>query len=151
MTTQIEPRREELGQELREGLARVADVLLPGTGQLPSGRKVNVHLELLDRVLEADPRPLEILRVLGARAGAVDRCTLRDLETWAGGDIEDVVFAFNAAYYMAPAVLSALRYPGQTRRPVAQATPEELCSDELLEPVRQRGAIFVPTPGAPAS
>jgi hypothetical protein len=148
MRTQIE-RRESLDQQTREGLARVLDVLLPGTSRMPRGRDVGAHLEWLDRVLEADPRRFEALRELGARAAESVECTLQDIEEWAGDELEDVVFAFNAAYYMSPPVLKALGYPGQTRRPVAQATPAELCSDELIAPVRQRGTLYVPTPIAP--
>lgn len=145
MTMQIESRA-FLDGDVREGLGRVLDVLLPGTGRLPSGREVGAHLELLDRVLAADPRPFHAFRTLGLEASAAEQCTLQDIESWAGEHLESIVFGLNAAYYMAPSVLEALRYPGQARRPVAQATPEELCSDELIAPVRERGPVYVPTP-----
>lgn len=145
MTMQTES-DELFDESIREGLGRVLDVLLPGTDRLPSGREAGAHLAWLDRVLAADPRPLQAMRELGAQATTSDECTLGDIEDWAGGELEPVVFALNAAYYISPLVTDALGYPGQTRRPVSQATPEELCSEELIAPVRARGAIYVPTP-----
>ena len=144
-----EERPELLDQGVREGLARVLDVLLPGTDQLPSGREVAVHMEWIDRVLAASPRPFDALHDLGERAAKAEKCTLQEVRGWAGEHFEDVLFALNAAYYMSPLVMRALGYPGQTRRPVSEATPDELCSEDLLAPVRQRGPVYVPTPDAP--
>ncbi|MFF9040588.1 hypothetical protein ACF090_34570 [Streptomyces sp. NPDC014892] len=135
-----------LDEHARSGLAKVADVLLPGTGKLPSARSVGVHEVWLDRVLAADPRLIDPLKAVGAAAAAGDSCTLEEIEAWAGPDIEVVVFALTSAYYISPAVLEALGYPGQVRRPISQATPEEAYSEELLAPVRERGPIYVPTP-----
>jgi len=135
-----------LDDRLREGLARVLDWLLPGTQALPSGRAVQAHEHLLDLVLRADPTLLECVTDVADRAASVDACTLDDLAQWAGEDTERVVFALQAAYYMSSDVRTALGYPGQGRRPVAQATPEETASDDLVAPVLARGAIYVPTP-----
>lgn len=130
----------------RRGIERVVDVLLPGTEQVPSGCEVGVHSEWLDRVLGADPRLIEVVRTVAGKAASSRHCTLSDIEAWADGRVEDVVFALNSAYYMSPRVQAALGYPGQARRPVTEATPEELCSDELIAPVLQRGPIYVATP-----
>ncbi|GAB7007851.1 hypothetical protein JCM18899A_53280 [Nocardioides sp. AN3] len=136
----------QLLEGAREGIAHVADVLLPGTQNLPSGRDVGVHLEWLDRVLSADPRLFDVVVTVGLRAAVGDTCTLADVEESAGDRLEDLVFALNSAYYMSPQVHAALGYPGQRRRPISQATAEELCSEELLAPVRDRGPTYVPTP-----
>ncbi|MEU9456087.1 hypothetical protein [Streptomyces sp. NPDC048277] len=148
MDIQIQqPQRKTLiDDRTRTGLASILDVLLPGTGKLPSGRAVGAHLELLDKVLEADPRLEASVTRVGESAAAAPTCTFADLERWAGEDLEHVVFALHSAYYMAGEVRSALGYPGQTRRPIALATPEEVCSDELVAPVLARGAVYVPTP-----
>lgn len=145
MSIQIESRR-FLDDVVREGVARVVDLLLPGTFALPSGREVGAHAELLDRVLAANPLLFPTIRAVGVCAAAKDACTFEDVQGWAGDRLEDVIFALNAAYYMSPRVHAALGYPGQTRRPISQATPEELHSEELLAPVRQRGSIYIPTP-----
>ena len=135
-----------LDERTREGLAKVLDLLLPGGERLPSARSVDVQGALLDRVLRADPRLFDAVRSVGDAAAGSDTCTLADLESWAGNRVESVVFALTSAYYICPQVLEALRYPGQARRPVSQATPEESYSEELLAPVRGRGTIYVPTP-----
>ena len=135
-----------LDERTRDGLAKVLDVLFPGSKKLPSARSVDVQGSLIDRVLSADPRLFDAVRSAGDAAANSDTCTLADLEAWAGNEVESVVFALTSAYYISPQVLEALKYPGQARRPVSQATPEETYSEELLAPVRERGAIYVPTP-----
>jgi hypothetical protein len=144
--TQSTDKTEYLDESTRGGLERVLDVILPGTETLPSGRDASVHQEWLDRVLAAEPRLFDALRRVGDAAAAGSSCTLSDIQSWAGDDLESVIFAVQAAYYMSPVAKKAHRYPGQVRRPIAQATPEESWSEELMAPVINRGPIYVPTP-----
>lgn len=141
---------EQLNAEItdaeRAGIGVVIDVILPGTEVLPRATEVNAHGELLDRVLAADPTLAPIVRAAGSHAAAAPGCTYGDLEAWMGEDLERLVFALHAAYYMSSEVRTRLGYPGQGRYPVALATPDQLCSDELIAPVVERGDIFVPTP-----
>jgi hypothetical protein len=130
----------------REGLGTILDTLLPGTEKLPSGRAAQAHTDLLDKVLEADPRLESAVIKAGQLAAGMQSCALADLERWLGEDLEQVVFALHSAYYMSSEVRAALGYPGQARRPIALATPDEVCSDDLIAPVLARGAIYVPTP-----
>jgi hypothetical protein len=130
----------------REALATILDTLLPGTETLPSGRAVGAHLDLLDRVLEADPRLQAAVTKAAELAVGSQTCTIADLERWSGDHLEQVIFSLNSAYYMSSEVRAALGYPGQGRRPVALATPDEMCSDELVAPVLARGDIYVPAP-----
>lgn len=130
----------------REGIALVADTLLPGTALLPSGRSVACHGRLIDRVLAVDPSLRPVVERTGRRAADAGSCTLDELVAWSEGEVEELVRALNLAYYMAPDVLKALRYPGQLRRPIADAGPEERYDEELLAPVRAMGSIYVPTP-----
>ncbi|MFF0227177.1 hypothetical protein [Streptomyces sp. NPDC004629] len=146
MDIQRTQRKNMIDDRTRGGLASILDVLLPGTEQLPSGRAVGAHLELLDKALEADPRLEPAVTRAGERAAASQTCTFADIERWTGKDLEQVVFALHSAYYMSSEVRSALGYPGQARRPITLATPEELCSDELVAPVLARGAVYVPAP-----
>lgn len=139
-------RKITIDDSTRAGLASIIDVLLPGTGTLPSGRTVGAHLDLLDQVLQADPRLEPLVTRVGELAASSKTCTFADIEGWAGGDLEQVVFALHSAYYMSRDVRSALDYPGQARRPIALATPEEVCSDDMVAPVLARGAVYVPTP-----
>lgn len=141
-----EQRNVLIDDSTRRGIARVIDVLLPGTGTLPAATAVDTQGELLDRVLDADPTLEPLVRAAGTQAAAAESCTLADLEIWMGDDLERLVFALHAAYYMSGEVRSRLGYPGQGRYPVSLATPDQLCSDELIEPVISRGPVFVPTP-----
>lgn len=68
------------------------------------------------------------------------------MPSWSEASFERVNFVLTAAYYMASQVRELLGYPGQARRPIAEATPAERHSDELLAPVVARGPIYVPTP-----
>ncbi|WPB89261.1 hypothetical protein [Streptomyces malaysiensis] len=150
MTMQIQlqqiQRTISIDDRTRGGLATILDVLLPGSEKLPPGRVVGAHLELLDKVLEADPRLEPVVTRTGELAAGSDTCTFADIGRWAGEDLEQLVFALHSAYYMSGEVRSALGYPGQARRPIALATPEEVCSDELVAPVLARGAVYVRTP-----
>ena len=142
---QIQP-NVTLSETTRSGLAQVLDVLLPGTDTLPSGSAVAAQGELLDRVLRADPRLEPVIRRVGDLAAGAQSCTFADIQAWAAAETEQLVFALHSAYYMSTDVRRALGYPGQQRRPIALATPEEQCSDELIAPVVDRGAVYVPTP-----
>ena len=134
-----------ISSEERAGLAEILDVLLPGTGVLPNATSINAQDDLLDRVLDADPTLVPLLAGAGrwARGRKVDFFSLREEM---GEDLERLVFALHAAYYMSSEVRERLGYPGQHRAPVSTATPDQLFSDELIEPVISRGPIYVPTP-----
>jgi len=135
-----------LDETSRSGIAIVMDVLLPGTETLPAATAVGAQDGLLDLVLEADPSLLPLVRETGTRSAAAGCCTFTDLESWMGEDLERLAFALHAAYYMSSEVRSRLAYPGQGRYPVSLATPDQLCSDALIEPVIDRGDIYIPTP-----
>jgi hypothetical protein len=132
--------------DVREGLALLADVILPGTERLPAGREVGAHQDLLDQVLTADPALVAPLTEAGRRAQDGRGVTLDELQTWDAEVLEPAVFALTAAYYMSRTVQRALGYPGPGPRPIAQATPDESYSEELLAPVRRRGSIYVEAP-----
>ncbi len=133
----------------RPGLALLVDVLLPGTDTLPSGREVGAHERLLDQVLAADPALAAPVIAAGRRAGDAISVTLDDVQIWDAETREPVVFALTAAYYMSSAVYKALKIPLPGPRPIRQATEDEKYSEELLAPVRSRGAIYVGAPTRP--
>lgn len=135
----------ELDDQVRAGVARVMALLLPGTETLPSATAVAAHDELLDRVLRADPTLTPLVHRAG-ELGVMGITRFEELTAQLGADTERLVFALQAAYYMSAEVRERLGYPGQARVPVSLATPDQLCSDELIEPVEARGPIYVPTP-----
>ncbi|MBP1326705.1 hypothetical protein JOF28_001937 [Leucobacter exalbidus] len=134
-----------LDEATRAEVTRIMDVLLPGTDTLPSASAVDAQGELLDMVLRADPTLEPLVRLAGERAAGVE-LSFDVIESWFGEDAERLVFALHAAYYMSTQVREKLSYPGQVRAPVSLATPDQLCSEELIAPVEARGPIFVPTP-----
>jgi hypothetical protein len=136
---------------VREGLALLADVLLPGTDTLPSGRQVGAHDHLLDQVLAADCALAAPVIAAGRRAGDAISLTLHDVQIWDAETREPAVFALTAAYYMSSAVYKALKIPLPGPRPIKQATEDEKYSEELLAPVRSRGAIYVGAPTRPVT
>jgi hypothetical protein len=126
------------------GVERLVDLLLPGTATLPAARDVVDYVDLLERVFRADPKLVApVLDAARRSAEAPDELTLEVLESWGSAEAETVVHALHSAYYMSAAVMSALHYPGQRRRPISTATPEERVSEELLAPVRDRGPVYV--------
>ncbi|MGO1543229.1 MAG: hypothetical protein ACTHXA_02695 [Gulosibacter sp.] len=135
-----------LDLETRSAVARIMDVLLPGTESLPSATDVNAQDEMLDRTLKADPTLAPIVRKAGEMAKDASEITFDDIQTWMGEDLERLNFALHAAYYMVKEVRNRLGYPGQGRHPVSEATPDQLVTPELLAPVIERGPIYVPTP-----
>jgi hypothetical protein len=132
--------------DVREGLALLVDVILPGTDRLPTGREVGAHQDLLDRVLAADPALVAPLIDAGRRAQSGKWLSLQDLQAWNADVRELALFALSAAYYMSRSVQGALNYPGPGPQPIAQATSDERYSEELLAPVRRRGSIYVQAP-----
>jgi hypothetical protein len=132
--------------DVREGLAALADVILPGTDRLPAGREVGAHQDLLDEVLTADPALIGAVVEAGQRALAGSGLSVDDIEAWEAEVREPTIFALTAAYYMSRHVQRALHYPGPGPNPIALATPDEVCSDGLLEPVRRRGSVYVQAP-----
>lgn len=132
-----------LSPQQREGLAHIFDVVVPGTDVSPSGRSVAAHEDLMDLVLSADPTLAGIVSTTAEHAATQGGCTLGDLKAWAGEDAERLLFAVHAAYYMSSTVRAALHYPGQKQVPISLATPDQLCSDELVAPVVERGPVYV--------
>jgi hypothetical protein len=139
---QIE-KKTPIDDQTRSGLGRIADVILPGTAVQPSGTAAGAHLDLLDLVLEADPRLIDAVLDFGQRATMAEALTVEGLKAWSEENCEKVIFSLTSAYYMSSSVRRALEYPGQSPRPISGATPEEVCSDELIEPVVSRGSIYV--------
>lgn len=132
--------------DVREGLAVLVDLILPGTDRLPPGREVGAHRELLDQVLTADPGLTGPIFEAGQRVLETGCASLRELQEWETGVRETVVFALTSAYYMSRQVQRALHYPGPGPHPIAFAKPDQVCTDDLLAPVRKRGSVYVEAP-----
>jgi hypothetical protein len=131
----------------RATLAALADLLIPAGENMPSASQADVAGAWLDAALAAVPEvgPHLAAVVDSARAedlsAAIARLQARDP---LGFDVLCTVVA--GAYFLNPAVRTAIGYPGQERVPIVPETPPDYEQDGLLASVIARGPIYRPTP-----
>lgn len=123
-----------MGAEQRDRLARLADVVIPGGGSMPSARDVGVHETGLDRVLEARPDLAESLDAVLAQPVDDPHDRLAALEADPAGRAA-LLTVLAGGYYLAPAVHTALGYPGLVALPVVGAEFPAYVAEGLLEQV----------------
>jgi hypothetical protein len=134
----------------RKRLAVLADLLMPGSGALPSPSEVGAHEDGIDRVLAARP---DLAPVICSAADAVGEAAeqLAVLRADDPASFDALSYALAGAYLTSPRVRRALGYPGVAPRR-APAPPDEAeyyLDGGLLDPVTNRGPIFRPTPVQP--
>jgi hypothetical protein len=128
--------------DCRTWLARIGDVLIPASGDMPAASAAGVGGHQLDVVLKARPDlGHHLTRAWVATAGddaatAID--SLRELDPTA---YDAVRLAVAGGYYTNPDVRSALGYTGQQPRTVRIAEDIE---EEVLMRVVERGPRFRP-------
>lgn len=136
-----------LGEPERAVLGRLADVLIPNAGGMPSASEAGAAGRWLDEVLEVRPdfgRPL--LAVIDAARGAdpavaVERLRVSDPAGF--GVLTEVVAG---AYFFNPQVRKAIGYGGQQQVPIVAEDPPDYEQDGLLASVVARGPVYRPTP-----
>jgi hypothetical protein len=135
-----------LNDERRATLGALADELVPAALGMPSATEVDVHLEGINHVLAARPDLAGPLAdVLDRLAGQEPGAALERLNEVDPDAIGVLGTAITGAYYLDPRVRDLLGYHGQLNRPPAPGESEEYIGD-LLDPVRERGPVFRPTP-----
>ena len=132
----------------RRGIDRLADLWFPGTDRSPKMSELPDYRRLVDRALEANNDMAQALLEIAERAADAESLPV---ESWPAETVEEAFMMLLSAYYMSSDVRHALGYPGQDRRPVGTATPDQHATDELLAPVIERGPIYVATPGTEQS
>lgn len=130
----------------RQGAALIADLWFPGTARSPRMTDLPGYDALLTRALQAYPELSEAFIEAAALAAEAPELTDEVVAQWPAELSEAVFYFLSSTYYMAPEVRRAVGYPGQTRTPIALATPDQLLDDELLAPVLALGPTYVPTP-----
>lgn len=123
----------------RAALAAITDQLIPAAAPMPAASEVGTTGKWLDRVLDADPARVVMLRAL--LAAGPDELFATDPEAF-----EAAADALIAAYYMHPRVRRLIGYPGQKATPVAPDEADFYLPVDLLDRVRARGSIHVSTP-----
>jgi hypothetical protein len=132
----------------REWFSTVADVLIPGDGEMPSASAVDIGGELLDRALRARP---DLLAAFDAVLGGIEQTTdvgeLRSrIDSFASGhrvEFDDFGHLLAGAYFMNDAVRQAIGYPGQEAMVLRDDLDDYI---ESLGDVVERGELFRPTP-----
>ncbi len=127
--------------EQRAAFARLADELLPATGDLPAPSSVHVDGRWLDRALATRPdlvADLERGLASGASAAALEES---DAAAFAA-----LAILVPGAYYLHPRVRRAIGYPGQKADPAPDDENEWWLRDGLLDPVIGRGPIWREAP-----
>ena len=123
--------------EQRASFARLADELLPATGDLPAPSTLAIEQKWLDRALATRPdlaADLERALASGSSARALhadDPAAFFALGLMATG-----------AYYLHPRVRRLIGYPGQKPDPAADDESDYWLRDGLLDPVIDRGPIW---------
>lgn len=128
----------------RARLAALAEVMLPGSAQMPSAGAVDLAGGLLDRVLGHRPDLVEgLIRAvdaLGDGAFSLDRLAaflVDDPDAYAA-----LTTAVAGAYYLAGEVKASIGYPGQVPRTYDPYAYVEWVEEGLLDPVVARGPIY---------
>ena len=129
----------------RDVLARLADVLVPAGGGLPSASEAGAAGEGLDRVLAARADlEAELVRVLRAARGREPAQAVAELRRDDAAGFAVLAEVVPGAYFMNAQVRAAIGYRGQEPRPI-DPRPDWL-DDGLLQSVIDRGPIYRPTP-----
>lgn len=135
----------------RTTLHRVADTLIPATDVDPRPTSLDDYDSWLDRAAAARGEHADVLRGTLAAvasvpdAGLWDALRSLDGEDPAGFQVLSAVVA--GAYLMHPAVRAIIGYPGQVRNPPRFDEAAEELADGILDPVIDRGSIYVRVPG----
>jgi hypothetical protein len=136
-----------LDDERRATLAALADELVPAALGMPSATEVDVHLEGINHVLAARPDLAEPLaRLLDDLAGQEPAAALARLNEEDPEAIGVLGTAVTGAYYIDPRVRDLLGYHGQPNKPPQPGESDEYLAGGILDPVRERGPVFRPTP-----
>jgi hypothetical protein len=135
-----------LDEQTRAVLYAVADVLVPGTGEMPSPSGLPDFDTCLDRAWAARTDAQDMLSRLAAQLDGPDLpARLAQLSREIPEDFETLALVVAGAYYLSPRTRVVIGYPGQERRPPSfDEAADQL--EGLLDPVLARGSIVRQAP-----
>lgn len=138
-----------IDETARATFRAIADVLIPAAEGMPAASEVDVHGEVLDRILGLRPDLAErFFRGLRALAGEAPDAAAQRLNAKDPEALSAIGLVASAAYYMQPRVRELIGYPGQEKRPGDPDATPEYVANGMLQQVIDRGPIFRPTPKA---
>jgi hypothetical protein len=136
-------------QHERDRLTALADVLIPVAGGHLSASQADVGGRGLNQVLATCPEMAGGLRDVLQRTGDLRAPeAVADLRQNHPASFSVLAEFAAGAYFLNSAVRDAIRYTGQTARPI-EPTADYL-EDGLLDSVVSRGPIYRPTPVTPS-
>lgn len=132
-------------------LLRVADCLIPASGPNPKASEAEQYTSYLELALAARADVFEaVVDAAGKVADIPDDQLWNALEAMSTEDkvIFDPLSAVVAgAYFMTPQVMKLIGYPGQHRDPAPLELAAEEIGSGILDPVLERGFIYVSADG----
>ena len=141
-----------LTESERATLRNVADALIPATDVDPLPSSLPEFDSWLDRAVSARAEHAAQLRARVAALADVSPTelwpTLRQLDAEDPSSFQILSAVVAGAYLMHPTVMEIIGYPGQRRNPAPFDRAAEELSTGILDPVIERGPIYVPTPDA---
>ena len=137
------PAMEAITSEQRRVLGTIADLLIPEGAGMPRASAAGVAVDGVDRVLRSRPDLGPDLReALASVSGLpVDQMLSRLREADQASRYSVISEVVVGAYFLNPAVLGRLGYPGQTGAPIHHPSLDA-GDEELLRSVVARGSIF---------
>jgi hypothetical protein len=139
--------RPPVSDQVRRGLERVGDHLIPEAHGMPAASAMNVGTSQLDVVLSSRPDLAPHLE------RAFDDADLEDVDVFVDSldplAYDAVTLAIVAGYYMHPEVHRLIGYPGQVPKDVQRMSEAEIYQEglmDLAQKVIDRGPIYRPTP-----
>ena len=136
-----------LTEQEQHTLAAIADYLIPEAEGMPAASQVNVATELAERVFSVRHDLVDLVKGALAKVPGLDgEVAAKKLAEIDPAGFHAITTVASAGYFMSPVTRKALGYPGQESRPFDPDKTTEYLHDGLLQPVIDRGPIYMPTP-----
>lgn len=124
-------------------LTRLADVLIPGTADMPAVGDIAEYPDLLRRAVAACGYAEADLRAaIDAIPAEVDWEGAKALSAARPERFQILGVIVSAAYYMARPVLDRLKFPADRRHPAADDEFANEYMTGILDPVTERGPVY---------
>ena len=132
-------------------LLRIADCLIPASGPNPKASDADQYASYLQLALAARADVFDAIVDGSGKVADVPEGELWDaLKTMSIEDeatFEPLSSVLAGAYFMTPQVMKLIGYPGQHRDPAPLDLAAEEIGSGILDPVLQRGFIYVSAVG----
>ncbi|BCL70203.1 hypothetical protein TUMSATVNIG1_21620 [Vibrio nigripulchritudo] len=141
----------QLTDEIRQTIAKIADFLIPEYGEKPAASDVGVHKEILDKVFSVRPDLVpDFMRGVHFVDGkdiseAMNALCVEDRRAF-----DAITNVVSGGYLLSERVREVIGYPGQEPAPYDPYETPEYMTNGMLARVARRGSIYRPTPSVEA-